>query len=543
MSTETLSPPSAADNDAREARGDGPVLPAAATAQPTRKCWPIALTCVLAGLAVLFAGYWQTFLSMIQIWQRSETFTHGFLIFPISGYLIWRRRQELAALAPCPEWIGLVVLAQLGLVWQLSKLAGVLVVEQLAVIAMIAALSLSLLGKRIVWEIAFPLGFLFFAVPIGEFLIPSLMNFTADFTVKLIELSGIPVYREGTFFSIPSGDWSVVEGCSGLRYLIASITCGCLYAYLNYRAFWRRLAFIALACLFPVFANGLRAYGIVMIAHLSDMRLALGIDHYLYGWVFFGLVIVLMFWIGSFWREANSSPENLPALSLPAASPPLPLGRLLRSTLLALACLLIWPVFAVRGLAQAELAPVALELPQAVGVWHRAQQDLTAWQPHYLFPDAVVQANYTDGGRQVKVYLFYYRTQAQGKELVNSQNVLIPQKHPVWRMPWEKPKEVRLAGQKFKVREGLLLSADQRLLVWRWNWVSSTFTVSDSLAKLLEAKDKLLGSPKDAAGVVVATESSEEDNALAKAKLQDFTSAFLPALQEVLLRAGEKRLR
>ncbi len=543
MSTETLSPPSAADNDAREARGDGSVLPAAATAQPTRKCWPIALTCVLACLAVLFAGYWQTFLSMIQIWQRSETFTHGFLIFPISGYLIWRRRQELAALAPCPEWIGLAVLAQLGLVWLLSKLAGVLVVEQLAVIAMIAALSLSLLGKRIVWEIAFPLGFLFFAVPIGEFLIPSLMNFTADFTVKLIELSGIPVYREGTFFSIPSGDWSVVEGCSGLRYLIASITCGCLYAYLNYRAFWRRLAFIALACLFPVFANGLRAYGIVMIAHLSDMRLALGIDHYLYGWVFFGLVMVLMFWIGSFWREANSSPENLPAFSLPAASPPLPLGRLLRSTLLALACLLVWPAFAVRGLAQAELAPVALELPQAVGAWHRAQQDLTSWQPHYLFPDAVVQANYTDGGRQVKVYLFYYRTQAQGKELVNSQNVLIPQKHPVWRMPWEKPKEVRLAGQKFKVREGLLLSADQRLLVWRWNWVSSTFTVSDSLAKLLEAKDKLLGSPKDAAGVVVATESLEESNALAKAKLQDFTSAFLPALQEVLLRAGEKRLR
>ena len=65
-----------------------------------------------------------------------------------------------------------------------------------------------------------------FAVPVGEFLLPVFMEWTADFTVLALRLSGIPVYREGLQFVIPSGNWSVVEACSGIRYLIASLMVG-----------------------------------------------------------------------------------------------------------------------------------------------------------------------------------------------------------------------------------------------------------------------------------------------------------------------------
>ncbi|TNY03004.1 archaeosortase/exosortase family protein, partial [Escherichia coli] len=69
-------------------------------------------------------------------------------------------------------------------------------------------------------RIAFPLGFLFFAVPFGDFLTPWLMERTADFTVVALRASGIPVFREGLEFIIPSGSWSVVQACSGIRYLM-----------------------------------------------------------------------------------------------------------------------------------------------------------------------------------------------------------------------------------------------------------------------------------------------------------------------------------
>ncbi len=507
-------------------------MPAAFRLSPS---WRGALAALVLALTALFALYWETFRSMADVWERSETFTHGYLIFPISLWLIWRRRAQLARLRPRPDWRALPILALLGFGWLLANVVDVLVVQQLAFVAMIPALVWAVAGWRVLREIAFPMAFLVFAVPMGEFLIPPLMNFTADFTVALIRLVGIPVYREGTFFSIPSGDWSVVEGCSGLRYLIASITLGCLYAYLNYRSLWRRLAFIALATVFPIVANGLRAFMIVMIAHLSDMKLALGVDHYIYGWVFFGLVMMLMFWIGSFWHE----PREAEAVEAPAASGDArdvfrwkPVAAVTVAVVLVAA---VWPVRAlqIRERTLARTAPVTLVLPARIGGWHRIEGSLTAWTPRYLYPDAAVQAVYDDGRRQVALYLRYYRTQAQGRELVNSQNVLVPQKHPVWRMPWERKRPVPLGGATLTVREGLVESAQQSLLVWRWNWISGRFIVNDHVAKLLEARDKLLGRPRDATAVLVAVpfETAPDE---ARAVLRDFTAALLPVVEKVL---------
>jgi exosortase len=92
------------------------------------------------------------------------------------------------------------------------------------------------------------------------------MEATADFTVAALQLSGIPVFARACSSSFPSGNWSVVEACSGVRYLIASFMVGTLFAYLNYAADaparhlrrWCRWSV-------PIVANWLRAYMIVMI--------------------------------------------------------------------------------------------------------------------------------------------------------------------------------------------------------------------------------------------------------------------------------------
>ena len=54
--------------------------------------------------------------------------------------------------------------------------------------------------------------------------------------------------------------------------------------------------FVAASILVPIVANWLRAYMIVMIGHLSNNKLAVGVDHIIYGWVFFGIVMLLLFW-------------------------------------------------------------------------------------------------------------------------------------------------------------------------------------------------------------------------------------------------------
>src|SRR5262245_6387476 len=182
-------------------------------------------------------------------------------------------------------------------------MAGVLGVSQFAVLFMTELALIAIVGLPITERLLFPLAFAFFAIPAGEILVPRMIDWTADFTITALRLSGVAVYREGNSFVIPSGRWSVVEACSGIRYLIASFMGGTLFAYLTYRSIRRRALFIAASILLPIVANWLRAYLIVLLGHLADNRVAAGVDHLVYGWVLFGVIIILLFWAGSHWRE------------------------------------------------------------------------------------------------------------------------------------------------------------------------------------------------------------------------------------------------
>lgn len=496
--------------------------------------WPRAAWIALAGVVLLLASYWPTVASTVAIWSRSETFAHGFLIFPISAWLIWRRRHEIAALSPLPDWRGLVMLAGLGLVWLAAELARVLVVQQLAVVAMIPALVYTLLGWRVTWAMAFPLAFLLFAVPMGEVLIPPLMEFTADFTVAALQLTGIPVYREGTFFTIPSGNWSVVEGCSGLRYLIASFTLGTLYGYLTYRSVKKRLLFAAASIVVPILANGLRAYMIVMIAHLSDMKLALGVDHYIYGWVFFGIVMLLLFWLGSFWREDEAEPARAPVADYGWA----PRRGLVRALVAGLAVVAVWPAWAWH---LEKLAPhdvqVMLASPRPVNGWQPVAA-FTDWMPEYKGMDARLAQAYRKDGRTVGVVLAYYRYQRQDAELINSQNVMVRQKHPEWSNVGETLRTVALGGRPLEVVQTKLRSPGQRLLVWHWNWLNGPMTVNPYWAKFYEARSRLLGRWDDAAAIIVYAPYEEREEEAA-ALLETFLRDMLPSLRATLEQAAE----
>ncbi|MGB9110211.1 MAG: exosortase A, partial [Telluria sp.] len=281
---------------------------------------------VLALLAPL-ALYFGTVRSIVSIWNSSETFAHGYVILPISLWLVWRRRENFSLYPPQPWAPALALLALLGAGWLAAQLGEVQVVSQYTFVAMFPVAALALLGPRLAGSLAFPLLFLLFAVPFGEVFVAPLIQFTADFTVAAVRATGIPVLRSGTRFELPTGSWSVVEACSGVRYLISSITLGCLYAYLTYRSMARRFLFIGLAMVVPVIANGLRAYMIVMIGHLSGMALATGVDHLIYGWLFFGLVMFVMFWIGSFWREDVPKDDVGAAVPAPAVFDPSPAAK------------------------------------------------------------------------------------------------------------------------------------------------------------------------------------------------------------------------
>ena len=188
--------------------------------------WKQALPALALVLGVVLVVYRETLAAMVTVWWTSDTFAHAFLVLPIAFWLIWRQRAALAEQLPTPTPWMLSAIAVIAFAWLLGDLATVNSVTQLAIVALLVCAVVALLGFRVARVIAFPLAFLFFAVPIGEFMLPQLMSWTADFTVLGLRASGIPVFREGNQIVIPSGRWSVVEACSGVRYLIASFMVG-----------------------------------------------------------------------------------------------------------------------------------------------------------------------------------------------------------------------------------------------------------------------------------------------------------------------------
>lgn len=499
--------------------------------------WRLCGVLMLASLVWLFAWYGETTLSTLAIWQRSDTYAHGFLIFPISAYLIWVRRRELLTLQPQPSTTGLMILVALGFVWLLADSAEVLVASQYALVAMVPALVWAILGHRVGLALLFPLLFLLFAVPVGEFLLLPLMNFTADFTVTALRITGIPVFREGNFFTVPSGSWSVVEACSGLRYLIASLTLGCLFAYLTYHSVLRRIAFIILSIVVPIIANGFRAYMIVIIGHLSSNRLATGVDHVIYGWVFFGFVMMLLFWVGSRWREPDES-ASTKATNVPARHIAKPLS--LRIPAFAAASALIsamWPSYA-RHLdtLPANLEPIVLTSPAPSSEWNVSDNLVTDWQPLFLTAHGRLKQAYTKDGKSVAVSIKYYRNQRQGSELINSSNQLTSTRHATWGFISNESNQFRSADRLLSINETVLRSPRNKLLVWTWYWVGGHYTDSIYLAKFFQAKAKLLNQGDDAAAIFVYT-NYDDTSVAARTLLGNFVSDMFPAIDASLARA------
>lgn len=496
----------------------------------------LATVITIAVIVSILGAYYQTVWSMIMTWYRSETYTHGFLIIPFAIYMIWGRRHELMSIHHQSNLSAVFFLGLFGFLWLIAEMAGIQVLTQYMLVAMIPATVAALLGYRALLALAFPLGYLFFAVPFGEVLIPPLIEFTADFTIRALQLSGIPVYREGSFFSIPSGNWSVVEACSGLRYLIASVTLGTLYAYLTYRSLSRRLIFIGFSIAIPILANGIRAYLIVMTGHLSDMQLAVGVDHLIYGWVFFGLVMLLLFWVGSFWRE-----DDTPAIkeqnsrSIGGSSETTSIRKTVLTACVVLIVAWIWPIYAAyleKSTTQAINPDTSIVISNPA--WNIHANTVSDWEPIYIGTPLKHRQNYAQKSDQpVSLYVTLYFNQQQGQELINAGNIMVPEIDPHWRSVGKTGRTVDIGSGQIMVTQNHLQSASTQLLVWRWYWLGDSETTSPYVAKAILARNKLLNEGDSAAEIIVAT-PFDTDMDKAAQELRQFIMDMKPIILEEL---------
>ena len=510
--------------------------------------WRSALPMLVLLLGAILLLYRETGMAMAQVWWTSDTFAHAMLVPPISLWLVWRQRERLTALTPRSQpWVLLPMLAVAAL-WLAADLVAVNAPAQFALVTLVILAVPAVLGLEVALAILFPLLFLYFSVPFGEFMLPTLMQWTADFVVMALQLTGVPVYREGLLFVIPSGRWSVVEECSGVRYLIASFMVGTLFAYLNYRSWKRRLAFMLVALAVPLVANWLRAYIIVMLGHLSGNKIATGVDHIVYGWVFFGIVIMIMFLIGARWSEPDEAPAGASGRADRTGAPPGGLQAPL-ATGLAAAAVVLLPHLVLWGLqrAEGEAAVPRLEMPaQLAAGWQPAGDGAPDWGPAFLNPSVAAARNYAGPAGTVGAYIAYYRGQGHDRKLVSGLNTLVALNDRDWEQRdggmvavQGGTEAVTMKSARITGTRGLATGPRPQFVAWRVYWVDGRFIAGDAQAKLAGALARLRGHGDEGAALVVYADAGSE--AASNAALQAFVQDNLEPLNALLQRTRDTR--
>lgn len=476
---------------------------------------------VLALLVAALLG--RSFLSMAAQWWSSSTYSYGFLILPVALFVAWRRRAALAAVPVRPAWIPVLLALPVALAWALGQMLGLDVVHQGAAVALVVLTVWATLGTAVARVLWFPLAYLFLMVPFGEFLVPWLMQLTADATVLGVRASGVPVFQDGYVFSLPSGDFEVIKACSGIRFLMATLAAGAVFAYVAFQSWRRRLMFMGLCLVVPVIANLVRAYGVVMLVHLSDMRFAAGGDHIFYGTIFFGAVLIGMFIVAARWAE----PEALPAVAgvaVPEDGRGIRWSGLLAGGALVALCVAALAAPALLRTAAGTVAPSPLAgLPLATGGWEGPLVATEAWEP--AFPGALRedQGRYRDSGAGsvVDAYVVSFGPASGRGDLASSANSLY--RVEVWRPASPAGATGSLDGRPY----GELLlrgPGDTGRLVWFWYRVQGERTLSRARVKALELMAILRGQSLEA-GLVAISAPFEDDHDAARTRLAGFVAA------------------
>ncbi len=438
---------------------------------------------------------------LAHIWWTSTTFGHCLFIGPVIAWLVWQRRTELTRLTPTGWWPGLALVAIGGGGWLMGDAASVGFARQLGLVMMLQGAVVTILGPNVARGLLFPLAYAFFLVPFGEGIEPPLQTVTVAIVMPLLHLVGVPAVVDGVLIHAGRYYFEVAEACSGAKFVIAMVAFGVLVANLCFVSWKRRAVFLVVSVVVPVVANGFRAFGTIWAADLTSVEAATGIDHIVYGWVFFALVMAGVLAIG--WRWFDRAPDD-PAFD-PARLQATPRNRtdLAIATALVLATVAAFPAWSAAVASHAQPLPAHIDLPEIAG-WHRVPISTRApWTPYYPGADHYLFGRYADAtGAQVDMSIAVFGSQHEGKELI-AYGTGVLREEDRWVRVADLPD---IAGGSVM---RITAPGPVERIVATWYRVGDTTTQDDTLVKIETMKARLLGGPQRAVAIHLSVEGAD----------------------------------
>ncbi len=476
----------------------------AALPLPQSSLWSRHLTMLALLWAALLLLFHRDVIDIVRIWWDSSTYSHCLLLVPIIGWLVHQRREEVARLEPVGWWPSLLWTAGGALLWLLGELGGIALFRHAGLIVMLQGAVAATLGEQVTRGLLFPLFYMFFLVPFGEELVPPMQTITAKLSMIFLGWHGIPAHIEGVFITTPNGYFEVAEACSGVKFLVAMVAYSVLVANICFKSWTRRIIFLVVALIVPIIANGIRAYGTIAIAEKTGIEFAASFDHIVYGWLFFGAVMLLVMAIG--WRFFDRKVQE--AMIDPAKIAPTRFGKMavIPAVLIALAVPAgAWGWAANSGAFEDNL-PKAIAAPTVKGWTVIPADGGHRWRPRFDGADRFYFWRYrnNDGGQEVDLAIAAFAGQREGKELVGfGQGALDAENKWAWSENLGALEGARL--QQYAA-PGPVLRA-----VASWYRLGDETTASQSRVKLLTLETRLTAQDPRAAAILISAERHAGD--------------------------------
>ncbi len=273
-------------------------------------------------------------------WTVNPVYSYGWLVPVLGLFAAWRRWLTrpapgapvcgagwVAGLAACaffPTWVFTQPSPDWSLsAWMLTIAAAVLT---LSIVAWVG-------GWPWAWHFAFPICFLFTAVPCPRVIeVPlthRLMGGVAAVTVEILTIAGVAAVRHGNVIEVQAGLLGIEEACSGVRSLQAALM-GALFLGELFRFGWRRRLLLLGCGLLAALATNLARTFFLAWTAARDGLAAVGRWHDPAG-IFILTACLVLIWLAGLFLSRSDPPQ--PVSRAVAAARPLPIGALAALTL------------------------------------------------------------------------------------------------------------------------------------------------------------------------------------------------------------------
>jgi exosortase D (VPLPA-CTERM-specific) len=387
---------------------------------------------------------------LVAQWNNSD-YTHCFFIPVIIAYVIFDKRKVIKELPITHQWLGIIPLVCGVFMYWLGELGGEFYTLYISLVVILIGISMLHMGSKRTSSLIFVFILMTAMFPFPHFiylkLSVNLQLVSSQFGTAVLQVIGLPAYREGNIIDLGFKKLQVVDACSGIRYLLPLTILGLIISYFVKDSLWKRIFLVFSTIPLAIFMNGIRIALAAISATYLGPEISEGILHDFSGFIFFmvslGLLVGEAMVLGKIGKpsakttdlsEANDSgctEAELDEVDAVACRTAVSKRRDFpwQPQTAVVLFLLIATLILGNGINFRETPPIKKpfnQFPLDVGTWHGKRAFLSSDVLASLYFSDYTMIDYVNpDGKIISLYIAYYQSQRKG-ESIHSPETCLP---------------------------------------------------------------------------------------------------------------------